>query len=1161
MIASSHDNYQVGGSLPFNAPTYVQRQADEVLFAGLLHGEFCYVFNSRQMGKSSLRVQTTYRLEKTGIRCGVIDITTIGTQEVSPEQWYGSIVGLLAKSFQLEVNLVSWWRERSHLSFVNRLSDFLETVLLAQIVEPIVIFIDEIDSVLSLDFSPDDFFALIRSCYNHRSQKPEYQRLTFALFGVATPAALISDSTRTPFNIGKAIELRGFQFSEATPLIPGLASTISQPQTALKSILYWTEGQPFLTQKLCKLVVDKSLSLHEEQVGNLLLESQKLINYIVENEIINNWEEQDEPEHLKTIRDRLLYNEQRAARLLGLYQKILLFSPSDNSSGIPVDNSPEQTELMLTGLVEKSGGFFRIKNPIYQQIFNLDWVGKQLANLRPYSQAINSWIISGYQDESWLLRGKALRDVITWSQGKSLSDLDYQFLAASQELDRQEAEKFLEAARLEEVEARLKLERQRSLEQRRNLKRQQIMLAIVSVVMVIAIGLGCFSYTQYQQTAISEIRAIVLSSQALYASNKSFDALLQAIKGKQRLQNLKIVDPNLQTEVDSALQRVILSIQEYNRLTGHKAAVLAVDFSRDNQQIATASVDNTVKLWQPDGTLIKTLIGHQAVVRAVKFSPDNQIIVSAGDDKTIKFWQRDGKLIKTIVTQTAGIWNLKFAENGKSFAVSGTGSTIEIWSRQGQLIKRIKSETLGIRDVALSPDGKIVAGGFANKQIKLWNIDGSLKMILTGHETTVQSLAFSPDGNLLISGSADGILKIWNQNGELLNTIKAHDSTIWKLTFSPDSKMFASASIDKTAKLWNRDGNLIANLKGHDAAVWEVAFSPDGKAIASAGAESVTRLWKIYNPFQKTFYGLTGATLRVAFNSQGTTIALVGSAIKLLKLDFTPLKTIKSDQTVVFGIDWSPDDTRIASASEDKTVKIWDLDGTLLKTLKGHSASLLSVVWNPQTNSLASSDTEGNILLWHPNGTLAKSLKAHNTSIWDIKFSPDGQTLASASNDSTIKLWNSNGKLLHTLKGHEAAIWKLAFSPDSQILASASGDTTVKLWTRDGQLLQTLKGHTGAVWGVAFSPDGSLIASSSIDETVKIWRRDGTSIATLTGHIGAVRDVQFHPQLPILVSAADNQTVIVWNLTEILEIDRLTYACNWVRDYLRTNSPNKNLCP
>ncbi|HEY9707546.1 MAG TPA: hypothetical protein V6D48_05020, partial [Oculatellaceae cyanobacterium] len=70
---SPQPSYQVGGSLPFNAPTYVRRQADEALFQGLLRGEFCYVFNARQMGKSSLRVHTTLRLQAEGVRCGVID--------------------------------------------------------------------------------------------------------------------------------------------------------------------------------------------------------------------------------------------------------------------------------------------------------------------------------------------------------------------------------------------------------------------------------------------------------------------------------------------------------------------------------------------------------------------------------------------------------------------------------------------------------------------------------------------------------------------------------------------------------------------------------------------------------------------------------------------------------------------------------------------------------------------------------------------------------------------------------------------------------------------------------------------------------------------------------------------------------------------------------
>jgi WD40 repeat protein len=1137
--------YQVGGSLPINAATYVHREADEILFHNLLNGEFCYVFNARQMGKSSLRVQTTQRLQAEGVWCGIIDITAIGTKEVTPEQWYASILGLLVKNFRLDVNLLSWWRERSHLSFINRLSDFLDDVLLSQISQNIVIFIDEIDSVLSLNFSIDDFFALIRACYNRRAENPEYQRLTFALFGVATPADLIADNSRTPFNIGKAIELKGFKIIETKPLLAGLTNVVDEPKLTLSRILYWTGGQPFLTQKLCKIVSSQSSVVSDE------------VDQLVETYIFHNWETQDEPEHLKTIRDRLLYSEQKIGRLLGIYQQILLQSPLDiDSGGIATDDSSEQTELILTGLVEKRDSLLKIKNPIYQYIFNLDWVNKQLANLRPYSQAINNWIASGYTDESWLIRGKALQEVLKWTQGKSLSDVDYRFLAASQELARQEVQKKLEAERLQEVEARLEIEKRRSLEQRRNLKRQRCLLGIVSAVMLIAIALGLVAYNQYQQTAISEVRAIALSSQALFASNKAFDALLQAIKGKQNLQKLNHPDPELKTQVNSALQRVVLSVQEFNRLSGHQAAVLAVDISPDGQQIATTGVDKTIKLWQSDGKLIKTLTGHQSIVRVVKFSPDGKIIASAGDDTTIKLWQRDGTLIKTIPTNSAGIWNLAFSPDSSTI-ISGGVNTLQIWSREGKLIKNLNSETTGIRDITFSPDGENITVACADNRVKIWDKNGNLKTILSGHKAPVQAVAYSPDGNLLISGSADANLTIWNQKGEILQTIPSgHNATIWDIAFSPDGQMFASASWDKTIKLWHRDGSLITTLRGHDAAIWNVAFSADSSYLASAGAENITRLWKTQNIFHQNLYTFIGTVRKVAFNPQGTILAVTGTdqTIKFFNTEGIKLHTIKTLTTDVSDLDWNADGNLLASTGEDKTIRIWKTDGTLVKSLTGHEDTVLSVSWNPQNNTLASSGIDGKIFIWQPDGKLLKTWQAHNVAIWNIQFSPDGQTLASASNDGTVRLWNTKGKLLHTLKGHESAVWKVVFSPDGNILASGSGDKTIKLWTKKGKFLKTLTGHTAAVWGIAFSADGKLIATGSIDESVKIWHQNGSLMTTLKGHNSGVRTLAFHPHLPIVASGSDDQTVVLWNLEKILDLDLMKSGCNWVRDYLQTNS-------
>ena len=368
----SNYEYQVGGSLTIESPCYVLRQADLELYELLNRGEFCYVLNSRQMGKSSLLVRTRHRLQKEGYRCTTIDMTRIGSENITPDQWYNSIVTELCRGFKLlgKVDLKVWWHEEK-LSVSQRLSNFIEHILLLKFPqEKIFIFIDEIDSIKSLDFPIDDFFALIKFCYNNRASNPEYNRLTFALFGLATPLDLSSDQNRTPFNIGTAIDLQGFQLHEAVALAPGLSAKIANSQIALKEILAWTGGQPFLTQKLCQLVVNAS---QREAIipGNEAFWIESLVRI----HLIYKWESQDEPEHLRTIRDRLLSQEERAGRLLSIYQRIL------QGVDIETNDSREQIELLLSGLVVKQHGLLKIQNFIYQEVFNLSWVEKQLRTL------------------------------------------------------------------------------------------------------------------------------------------------------------------------------------------------------------------------------------------------------------------------------------------------------------------------------------------------------------------------------------------------------------------------------------------------------------------------------------------------------------------------------------------------------------------------------------------------------------------------------------------------------------------------------------------------------------------------------------------------------------------------------------------------------------
>ena len=362
--------FTTGGTVQAGSGVYVPRKADEELYQLCISGTFAYILTARQMGKSSLMVRTADRLATNGVRSAIVDLTQIGAgNDVTAEQWYLGQLDVIADKLGLAFDVLSWWAERTHLTMTQRLIEFYEKIVLNEIPDRVVVFVDEIDTTLRLDFT-DDFYAAIRYLYNARADLPKLKRLSFVLIGVAIPSDLIHNPEQTPFNIGQRVELTDFTLAESSVLLAGFNLPQKMAEQVLGWSMEWTGGHPYLTQRLCKAISEEGRNEW----------SKEDIEDVVTQTFLGQQSEQDN--NLQFVRDMLTKRSQSAE---GLTQGEVMVTYRDvQHRRIIVEDdklSATKSHLKLSGVVASKGGMLVVRNAIYNAVFDKKWVREHMPPL------------------------------------------------------------------------------------------------------------------------------------------------------------------------------------------------------------------------------------------------------------------------------------------------------------------------------------------------------------------------------------------------------------------------------------------------------------------------------------------------------------------------------------------------------------------------------------------------------------------------------------------------------------------------------------------------------------------------------------------------------------------------------------------------------------
>jgi WD40 repeat protein len=732
--------FVAGGTMKPGTLTYIERNADSELFNAVLAGQYCSVLTTRQMGKSSLMARTAARLRDHGISCATIDLQGKSGQ---PEQWYYGFLKQLADGLGLSFDLARWWKEQELLPPAQRVTDFFADVVLKQIAGPVVVFIDEVDWMIRLPFS-DEFFAAIRSCYNRRATEPAFERLTFVLLGSASPAQLIKDATRTPFNIGRGIELTDFTPAEASPLAQWLGDNGDR---ILARILYWTDGHPYLTQMLCEKTLESAPDSRPPDAA---------VDSVVQEKLLSTGARQEE-NNLKFVADRLTQGTRNLRRVLRTYHDVLRGKPIRD-----VPASPVHTSLRLSGSVKSNADrLLTVRNRVYQTVFNEAWVREKTPLDLRLVLAEGSVAVLLAMFAVWyryVFPQAYIQTLQTANKDTEVAYTAYDHL--NQPFHRTQANELLA-----------------QFFERRNDRDYAIMIRARSGDLVGLSELIGSDYPGLQRSFRypGQISVVAFSPSGALIAAGDWDntaRLFAPATGRELARNptpgYSIWDatfsPNGRSVAAGSNEGMVLE------------AATARELARFDAGGLIASV-----VFSPDGKFVATGAGGGAQLFDIRTKRET-LRLEHGDTVTGVAISPDGELLAT----------------GSGSTDAGKARIFELATRHETFKFSYDAKVTG---VAFSPDSNLLAVASSDGIVRLIALRTGREVRRLLQPALIESVRFSPDGKLIATGSDDYTARVFDfATGREISRV-ACQGAVLRTAFSPDDKQIAAACWDGTVRL------------------------------------------------------------------------------------------------------------------------------------------------------------------------------------------------------------------------------------------------------------------------------------------------------------------------------------------------------------------------